>query len=185
MMVTAKTIASAAATLRVRVVRLAAAVTCAGIATAAVGCGSSPTGTSPPQRTATGFLAAYAKPDGQVVRPDQGGDTASEGQAYGMLLAEPAGNHAAFARMRWALLRPADRAQVLVLRPDGTVLNPAHAALPMVASAAAAKAAGDDTAARKLLQGATAQQQSHPTYYSGAWDALGLALLTTSPLSTC
>jgi len=55
----------------------------------------------------------------------------------------------------------------------------------MVASAVAAKAAGDDAAASQLLQRAMAQQQSHPTYYSGAWDALGLALLTASPLSTC
>jgi hypothetical protein len=34
-----------------------------------------------------------------VVRPDQGGDTVSEGQGYGMLLAEVAGDHAAFRRI--------------------------------------------------------------------------------------
>jgi endoglucanase len=382
MMITAKTITSAAAPLRVHVVtRLAAAIICAGLAAAAAGCGSSPygtsqpqqTGASAPQRTATGFLAAYAQPDGRVVRPDQGGDTVSEGQAYGMLLAETAGNHDAFAHIWewardhlqlgdglfawhadaagkvvgqhpasdadlliawallryqgpgaaawhldgrrianailahevttgpggvpvltagpwatgrpasldpsywsltalyglarltgrqewgglaagavtltsevtrrgqllppdwaeltatgalrpepapdgsqpqtqygpdaqrtvawfaascnprakalatrwWALLRPGDRAQALALRPDGTVLNPAPAVLPMVASAAAAKAAGDGAAARKLLQRAAAQQQSHPTYYGGAWDALGPALLNTGPLGTC
>lgn len=33
------------------------------------------------------FLNRYVMPDGRVVRIDQGGDTVSEGQAYGMLLA--------------------------------------------------------------------------------------------------
>ncbi|HEV3129905.1 MAG TPA: glycosyl hydrolase family 8 [Solirubrobacteraceae bacterium] len=33
------------------------------------------------------FLGSYVTPDGQVIRRDQGGDTVSEGQAYGMLLA--------------------------------------------------------------------------------------------------
>jgi endoglucanase len=47
----------------------------------------------------TGFLATYARPDGRVVRLDQGGDTVSEGQAYGMLLAEAAGNDAAAGRI--------------------------------------------------------------------------------------
>lgn len=36
-----------------------------------------------------------------MVRRDQGSDTVSEGQAYGMLLAEVSGNHAAFRRI-WA-----------------------------------------------------------------------------------
>jgi len=55
----------------------------------------------------------------------------------------------------------------------------------MVASAAAAEAANNGEAARKLLQRATAQQRTHPTYYGGAWDALGQALLTARTLSTC
>jgi len=33
------------------------------------------------------FLDRYEDPDGRVVRRDQGGDTVSEGQAYGMLIA--------------------------------------------------------------------------------------------------
>ncbi len=40
----------------------------------------------PVVRSATAFLDAYVQ-DGRVVRSDQGGDTVSEGQAYGMLLA--------------------------------------------------------------------------------------------------
>jgi endoglucanase len=37
------------------------------------------------------FLAQYVTPDGRVIRHDQGGDIVSEGQAYGMLIAEAAG----------------------------------------------------------------------------------------------
>jgi endo-1,4-beta-D-glucanase Y len=40
---------------------------------------------------ATAFLTTYVRPDGRVARPDQGNDTVSEGQAYGLLLAETAG----------------------------------------------------------------------------------------------
>src|SRR5215472_14856734 len=48
------------------------------------------------------FLATYVQPDGRVTRPDQGGDTVSEGQAYGLLLAEVAGDNGAFGRIwRW------------------------------------------------------------------------------------
>src|SRR6266581_2214046 len=45
------------------------------------------------------FLRSYARPDGRVARPDQGGDTVSEGQAYAMLLAEVAGDNASFGRI--------------------------------------------------------------------------------------
>jgi endo-1,4-beta-D-glucanase Y len=354
-------------------IRLAVALACAGLAATAAACGGPATAASPGQRAAAEFLAAYARPDGQVVRPDQGGDTVSEGQAYGMLLAEAAGDHAAFDRIwqwtrshlqlhnglfawhagaagtvvshqpasdadlliAWALLRyqgpraaslrrdgrqvaaailahevttgpgqapvlaagpwatgrpasldpsywsptameqlahltgrpewhalaagavtltraltqggrllPPDwaeltaagalrpepapngtqphtqygpdaqrtvawfaascnpraralaahwwpilrqkgRAQALALRPDGAILNPAPAALPLVAAAAAAKAAGNGPAAQQLLRRAGAQQHAHPTYYGGAWNALGTALLTTKSLSSC
>jgi endo-1,4-beta-D-glucanase Y len=37
------------------------------------------------------FIARYVTSDGRVVRHDQGGDIVSEGQAYGMLIAEIAG----------------------------------------------------------------------------------------------
>jgi endo-1,4-beta-D-glucanase Y len=42
------------------------------------------------------FLATYANPNGRVVRIDQGGDTVSEGQAYGMLMAAAVGDRARF-----------------------------------------------------------------------------------------
>jgi len=37
---------------------------------------------------AASFLRTYVEPNGRVNRPDQGNDTVSEGQAYGLLLAE-------------------------------------------------------------------------------------------------
>jgi len=42
------------------------------------------------------FLDHYVDPDGRVVRHDQGGDTVSEGQAYGMLLAAAIGDSRRF-----------------------------------------------------------------------------------------
>ena len=54
-------------------------------------------GQGPAQQTAATFLPAaaflrtYVQPDGRVNRPDQGNDTVSEGQAYGLLLAETMG----------------------------------------------------------------------------------------------
>ena len=79
--------------------RVMAVLACSGLAAAASGCGGAATATSPQQQAAARFLAKYAQPDGRVVRLDQGGDTVSEGQAYGMLLAEVAGDDAAFRRI--------------------------------------------------------------------------------------
>jgi endo-1,4-beta-D-glucanase Y len=47
------------------------------------------------------FLASYLTADGRVLRHDQGGDIVSEGQAYGMLIAQIAGRPAT-ARRIWA-----------------------------------------------------------------------------------
>jgi endo-1,4-beta-D-glucanase Y len=85
----------------------------------------------------------------------------------------------------WPLLRPGDRARAQALRPDGTVLDSTPAALPLVASAAAARAANDGAATRQLLAQALAQQRAHPTYYGGAWDALGTVLLGSSTSLSC
>ena len=46
---------------------------------------------SSPASAAKRFLARYVTADGRVIRHDQGGDIVSEGQAYGMLIAEAAG----------------------------------------------------------------------------------------------
>lgn len=91
----------------------------------------------------------------------------------------------ALAARWWPMLRAGGRAQALALRPDGTVLDSLSGALPLVASAAAAKADGDGTAAGQLLQRAGQVQRRYPTYYGGAWDALGTALLTSGTLSAC
>jgi len=352
--------------------RVSTVVTCCALTAATAGCSGAATAASPQQQVAARFLAKYARPDGQVVRLDQGGDTVSEGQAYGMLLAQVAGDAAAFRRIWgwthdhlqlgnglfafhanaagkvvsrepasdadlliawallryhgpgaaswhragrqvaaailahevttgpggtpvlaagpwatgrpasldpsywslaamegiaaatgsqqwrrladgavgltrklsrdgkllppdwaaltaggalrpepapdgsqpqtqygldaqrtvvwfavscdpqaralaarwWPLLRPDDRAQALALHPDGAILNGMPSVLPLVAAAAAAKAAGDSAAAQRLLRRATAAQRSHPTYYGGAWQALGSALLGGS-LGAC
>ncbi len=81
------------------------------------------------------------------------------------------------ARRWWPLLRPRARARALALAVNGAVMRATPAPVSLVASAAAAQSAGDGTAARRLLRQATAQQRSYPTYYGGAWAALGLALL--------
>ena len=79
--------------------RVMAVAACCALAAAAAGCGGAATAASPQQQAAARFLAKYARPDGRVVRLDQGGDTVSEGQAYGMLLAQVAGDAAAFRRI--------------------------------------------------------------------------------------
>jgi endoglucanase len=48
---------------------------------------------------AASFLRTYVRPDGRVNRPDQGNDTVSEGQAYGLLLAETLGQDSQFSQI--------------------------------------------------------------------------------------
>jgi endoglucanase len=88
----------------------------------------------------------------------------------------------ALAASWWQLLRPGNRARAFALSPGGTVLDPTKGPLSLVASASAAKVAGNSGAAQQLLQDAAAQQRSYPTYYGGAWVALGSALLGTNAL---
>lgn len=78
----------------VRLRRCIAAALLAAVGGLQSGCGTSRAGPPPapgPQQLATSdaerFLTADVAADGRVVRHDQGGDTVSEGQAYGMLLA--------------------------------------------------------------------------------------------------
>lgn len=79
---------------------------------------------------ARSFLDRYVNPNGRVVRRDQGGDTVSEGQSYGLLLAQVAGDDAAFARI-WHWTRSH------LQRRDGLLAylsGPAHVKDPTPAS---------------------------------------------------
>lgn len=74
--------------------------------------GAAAPGPVPARRAVDSFLGAYMKPDGRVVRRDQGGDTVSEGQAYAMLMAAAEGERRPFARA-WGWAR------AHLLEPDG------------------------------------------------------------------
>jgi len=91
----------------------------------------------------------------------------------------------ALAARWWLLLRAHHRARAFALSLRGAVLDPVKGPLPLVASASAAKAAGKSATAQRLLQEAVAQQRSYPTYYGGAWTALGSTLLDTGHLAAC
>ncbi len=91
----------------------------------------------------------------------------------------------ALAARWWLVLRAHHRARAFALSLRGAVLDPVKGPLPLVASASAAKAAGNSAAAQHLLQQAAAQNRSYPTYYGGAWTALGFTLLDTSALRAC
>jgi endo-1,4-beta-D-glucanase Y len=75
-------------------------------------------------------LAHYVTADGRVIRHDQGGDIVSEGQAYGMLIAELAGDSATAQRIwSWTqqhLQRP-DGLLSFHANADGSVLDPQSA----------------------------------------------------------
>ena len=83
----------------------------------------------------------------------------------------------ALAARWWSLLRSRARSRALALGVNGAIMTATPVPLSLVASAAAAKSAGDATAASHLLRQAMTKQRSYPTYYGGAWAALGLALL--------
>ena len=89
-------------------VRLHRAIALAILATTVAACSGGASGVgavglgAAAQRSATQFLDTYVRPNGRVIRPDQGNDTVSEGQAYGLLLAEISGRPAVFGRIwRW------------------------------------------------------------------------------------
>jgi len=79
---------------------------------------------------ARAFLARYVTADGRVIRHDQGGDIVSEGQAYGMLIAELVADNATTQRIwSWTkqhLQRP-DGLLSYHANGDGSVLDPQSA----------------------------------------------------------
>jgi endo-1,4-beta-D-glucanase Y len=132
--------------------------------------------------TAAGALRPEPAPNGSQPQTQYGPD-AQRTVAWFAASCNPRAR--ALAARWWPMLRQNHRALALALSPDGAILNPAPAALPLVAAAAAAKAARDGPAVPRLLRQAGAQQHAHPTYYGGAWNALGTALLTTQSLRRC
>jgi endoglucanase len=70
-----------------------------------------------------------------------------------------------------------ERAAALALSLTGQVKDARRHPLPLLAAAATAAAAGDVTASRRLRSRADEQARDTPTYYGGAWLALGGALL--------
>jgi endoglucanase len=68
---------------------------------------------------------------------------------------------------------------------SGAAVGDIHSPITLVAAAGAAKAAGDSGAVATLLDVAQQLDSQHPTYYGGAWVALGRLLLTTNRLEPC
>lgn len=112
-----------ARTRRLRNRRLAAAVAGAAAVIAGLAVGiprleggaGSPANSTPqltPAATVAAFVHSYVRADGRVVRTDQGGDTVSEGQAYGMLMTAVVGDKPQFMAV-WAWTR------AHLLLPDG------------------------------------------------------------------
>jgi endo-1,4-beta-D-glucanase Y len=91
----------------------------------------------------------------------------------------------ALAARWWPILSAPSRSGALALSQHGAVIDSATNALPYVASAAAAQAAGRLAARDRLLAQARRVQARYPTYYGGAWLALGELLLGTSRLGGC
>jgi endo-1,4-beta-D-glucanase Y len=117
------------------------------------------------------FLLDYVDDDGRVVRPDQGGDTVSEGQAYAMLVAVGVGDAATFATV-WTWTREnMQRADgLLSWRWDqGSVVD-----------ASAASDADLDAARSLVLAG---QQFGNPEY-TAAGLRLGQAVLDLETVQT-
>ena len=67
-------------------------------------------------RAVRSFLSTYVAPNGRVIRRDQGGDTVSEGQAYGMLLAVAMDDRSRFDSI-WGWTR------TNLLQPDGLLAS--------------------------------------------------------------
>lgn len=134
------------------------------------------------QLTAGGVLAPAPAPNGSEPETEYGLD-AQRTIVWFAASYDPRAR--ALAGRWWALLRQPGRAKAQALLPNGVIINPAAASLPLVAAAAAAQAAGQQSAGRTLLQHATMQQHSHPTYYGGAWAALGPALLSGALGDAC
>jgi endoglucanase len=117
---------------------------CGGSSTSSSSSGGGASTLSPEQRAVAAsrhFLDRYVTRDGRVDRPDQGGDTVGEGQAYGMLMAAAIGDRKRFDQI-WGWTK------ANLLRSDGLISfhwQGGHVVDPQAASDA------DLDAARALL----------------------------------
>jgi endoglucanase len=132
--------------------------------------------------TSSGTLLAEPAPDGSQPETQYGPD--AQRTVVWFATSCDAGARALAGRW-WPMLRGNGQARAISLRTDGTILDGNPAPLALVASAAAAQAAGDDHASKDLLRGAGDVQRAHPTYYGGAWQALGADLLIARGLGAC
>lgn len=134
------------------------------------------------QVSTAGTLAPVPAPNGSEPEPAYGLD-AQRVIVWFAVSCDPRAR--ALAAAWWGRLRRADRAHAIALFPDGRVLDREGAPLPLIAAAAAARAAGSERASGHLLDRALRLQHRYPTYYGGAWTALGLALFDGALGGSC
>ncbi len=150
------------------------------LAAAIAGCGSAQVAAQAP---ATSFITGYVRSNGRVARPDQGNDTVSEGQAYGLLLAEATGRTVMFNRIwRWTQghLQLPNGLFAYHASASGRLLSPEPAsdADLLIAwallryhgpGAAARHEAGQRVAAAVLTQEVTSGPDGKPVLAAGPW----------------
>lgn len=130
---------------------------------------------------AESFLGTYVDPDGRVVRRDQGNDTVSEGQAYGMLIALGADDRARFEQIwEWTRANLQREDHLLSWRwGEGRVIDPQPASDADVLAAwalllaaerfdPAFRAPGEQLAAA-VLAGETVDAGGRPVLVAGPW----------------
>ena len=123
---------------------------------------------------AVAFLDRYVTPEGRVVRLDQGGDTVSEGQSYGLLLAQVAQRPDLAARIwRWTTrLARSDGLLSSRTSVDGTVVDPQAATDADLVTAWALQRAGSTSApplATALLAHTVVRPGGRPLLAAGPW----------------
>lgn len=143
---------------------------------------------------AQAFLARYVTADGRVIRHDQGGDIVSEGQAYGMLIAELAGDSTTTQRIwSWTqqhLQRP-DELLSYHANGDGSVLDPQSASDADIliafallryngADSDALHADGKQVAAAVLAHETTQLPDGTPVVAAGPWAVAAVSTIDVS-----
>jgi len=97
---------------------------------------------------------------------------------------DPAGRR--LAARAWEAFEGREPADIVVEHAlDGRPIGRSRHPIALVAAAGAAKAAGQEEASAGLLEEAEALHREQPTYYGGAWVALGRLMLQTRRLTTC